>query len=166
MEKRPIDTTKFGNDDDMEMTSSNGFLAEKFGSIHTAGSKNQDKITAKKSVVASKVPEDDMEMTCPVPKKNLSFKVPTNIEATNDDMEITGAQPLPLAKLVEKKIPLANVDIDETFQDPQELSHEELSTKVAVTQNDMENRPINATNFGNDDDMEITASNGFLVEKL
>ena len=64
MEKRPIDTTKFGNDDDMEMTSSNGFLAEKFGSIHTAGSKNQDKITAKKSFVASKVPEDGMEMTC------------------------------------------------------------------------------------------------------
>ena len=66
---QPINATNFGNDD-MEMTTSNSFLAEKFGS------KNQ----AKKSFVTLNKPEDDME----IPKKNITSTVQTNIDTKFD----------------------------------------------------------------------------------
>ena len=74
---QPINATNFGNDD-MEMTTSNSFLAEKFGS------KNQ----AKKSFVTLNKPEDDME----IPKKNITSTVQTNIDTKDEEMEMTGNQ--------------------------------------------------------------------------
>ena len=73
---RPFDAMNFVNHDvDMKVNvSTNDFLVEKFGSIHSGGSEYQDKFTANKSLVAS------MEIICPVPKEKIRTKVHTNIE--------------------------------------------------------------------------------------
>ena len=68
---RPFDAMNFRTDDDVEMNTSNDFLLEKFGS---SGSKNRVRITVKKSLVASKLPKHDMEITCPICEKKLTAK--------------------------------------------------------------------------------------------
>ena len=68
----------------MEMTTSNNFLAKKFGS------KNQ----ANQSCATLDKPESDMK----IPKENINAKVQTTIDTKDEEMEMTCTQCLPLVE--------------------------------------------------------------------
>ena len=145
---QPINATNFGNDD-MEMTTSNSFLAEKFGS------KNQ----AKKSFVTLNKPEDDME----IPKKNITSTVQTNIDTKDEEMEMTGTQSLPL---IEGKItPPHQSTIDKTLKVQEDDMQMTCRIVTDAIPKSSINQPIDATNFGNDD-MEMTTSHSVLAQKF
>merc|ERR1712062_229474 len=145
---QPINATSFGNDD-MEMTTSNNFLAKKFGS------KNQ----ANQSCATLDKPESDMK----IPKENISSKVQTNIDAKDEEMEMTGTQYLPL---VEGKITPPNQStIEKTLKVPEDDMQMTCRILTDAIPKSSIHQPINATSFGNDD-MEMTTSNSFLAEKF
>ena len=145
---RPINATSFGNND-IEMTTSNNFLAKKFGS------KNQ----ANQSCATLDKPESDMK----IPKENISSKVQTNIDAKDEEMEMTGTQSLPLVE--EKITPPNQGTIEKTLKVPEDDMQMTCRIVTDAIPKSSIHQPINATSFGNDD-MEMTTSNSFLAEKF
>ena len=93
---------------------------------------------------------DDME----IPKEKISSTVQTNIDAKDEEMEMTGTQSLPL---VEGKITPPNQStIDKTLkvqEDDMQMTRRIVTDAVPKSSI---HQPINATSFGNDD-MEMTA---------
>merc|ERR1712079_371815 len=131
-----------------EMTTFNNFLGKKFGS------KNQ----GNQSCATLNKPESDMK----IPKENISSKVQTNIDAKDEEMEMTGTQYLPL---VEGKITPPNQSIDRTLKVPEDDMQMTCRIVTDAIPKSSIHQPINATSFGNDD-MEMTTSNSFLAEKF
>merc|ERR1719433_2200536 len=224
---QPINATSFGNDD-MEMTTSNSFLAEKFRS------KDQAQITAKTSFVAlnkpeidmeiprenisfkvqtnidtnkekaeitlpliedkiahphqsiekvSKVPEDDMEMTCRIQKEKISPKIQTNIEKDNEEMEITGAIPMtfPITKekinsKIQTNIDTNNEEIKMTVEDKITHPHQSIEKMSKAPEDDMEMTcriqkekisPIVQPNIEQDiEEMEMTGTQSLPLAKF
>merc|ERR1712079_216665 len=131
-----------------EMTTFNNFLGKKFGS------KNQ----GNQSCATLNKPESDMK----IPKENISSKVQTNIDAKDEEMEMTGTQYLPL---VEGKITPPNQSIDRTLKVPEDDMQMTCRIVTDAIPKSSINQPINATNFGNDD-MEMTTSHSVLAQKF
>ena len=101
---------------------------------------------------------DDME----IPKEKISSTVQTNIDAKDEEMEMTGTQSLPL---VEGKITPPHQIIDKTLKVQEDDMQMTCRIVTDAIPKSSINQPIDATNFGNDD-MEMTTSHSVLAQKF